>query len=52
VKQLRSVEQKRLHRSWQRRTDQRAALLLDACKTVQRGKHRAHRAALASITST
>jgi tRNA (guanosine-2'-O-)-methyltransferase len=29
VKQLRSVEQKRLHRSWQRRTDQRVALLLD-----------------------
>jgi tRNA (guanosine-2'-O-)-methyltransferase len=29
VKQLRSVEQKRLHRSWQRRTDQRVALLLE-----------------------
>ena len=29
VKQLRSVEQKRLHRSWQRRTEQRVALLLD-----------------------
>ncbi len=29
MKQLRSVEQKRLHRSWQRRTDQRVALLLD-----------------------
>jgi tRNA (guanosine-2'-O-)-methyltransferase len=30
VKQLRSVDQKRLHREWQRRTDQRVALLLDA----------------------
>jgi tRNA (guanosine-2'-O-)-methyltransferase len=30
VKQLRSVDQKRLHRDWQRRTDQRLALLLDA----------------------
>jgi len=29
VKQLKSVEQKRLHRSWQRRTEQRLALLLD-----------------------
>ena len=29
MKQLRSVEQKRLHRSWQRRTEQRVALLLD-----------------------
>ena len=29
MKQLRSVEQKRLHRSWQRRTEQRIALLLD-----------------------
>jgi tRNA (guanosine-2'-O-)-methyltransferase len=29
VKQLRSVEQKRLHRSWQRRTEQRISLLLD-----------------------
>jgi len=29
VKQLRSVDLKRLHRSWQRRTDQRVALLLD-----------------------
>jgi tRNA (guanosine-2'-O-)-methyltransferase len=29
VKQLKSVELKRLHRSWQRRTDQRVALLLD-----------------------
>jgi tRNA (guanosine-2'-O-)-methyltransferase len=29
VKQLRSVEQKRLHRAWQRRTGQRVALLLD-----------------------
>ena len=28
MKQLRSVEQKRLHRSWQRRTEQRVALLL------------------------
>jgi tRNA (guanosine-2'-O-)-methyltransferase len=28
VKQLRSVDQKRLHRTWQRRTDQRLALLL------------------------
>jgi tRNA (guanosine-2'-O-)-methyltransferase len=28
MKQLKSVEQKRLHRSWQRRTDQRVALLL------------------------
>jgi tRNA (guanosine-2'-O-)-methyltransferase len=30
VKQLRSVDQKRLHRDWQRRTDQRVGLLLDA----------------------
>lgn len=30
MKPLRSVEQKRLHRTWQRRTDQRLALLLDA----------------------
>jgi tRNA (guanosine-2'-O-)-methyltransferase len=30
VKQLRGVDQKRLHREWQRRTDQRVALLLDA----------------------
>jgi len=29
VRQLRSVDQKRLHREWQRRTDQRIALLLD-----------------------
>ncbi len=29
MKQLRSVDQKRLHREWQRRTDQRVALLLD-----------------------
>jgi tRNA (guanosine-2'-O-)-methyltransferase len=29
VSQLRSVDLKRLHRSWQRRTDQRVALLLD-----------------------
>ena len=29
MKQLRSVDQKRLHRAWQRRTDQRVALLLD-----------------------
>jgi tRNA (guanosine-2'-O-)-methyltransferase len=29
MRQLRSVEQKRLHRSWQRRTDQRVAVLLD-----------------------
>jgi tRNA (guanosine-2'-O-)-methyltransferase len=29
VKQLRSVDLKRLHRTWQRRTDQRVALLLD-----------------------
>jgi tRNA (guanosine-2'-O-)-methyltransferase len=28
VKQLKSVDQKRLHRTWQRRTDQRLALLL------------------------
>jgi tRNA (guanosine-2'-O-)-methyltransferase len=28
VKQLRSVDQKRLHRTWQRRTEQRLALLL------------------------
>jgi tRNA (guanosine-2'-O-)-methyltransferase len=28
VKQLKSVDQKRLHRAWQRRTDQRLALLL------------------------
>ncbi|HEY7105235.1 MAG TPA: TrmH family RNA methyltransferase [Acidimicrobiia bacterium] len=30
MKQLRSVDQKRLHRDWQRRTDQRVGLLLDA----------------------
>ncbi|MFI5047674.1 MAG: TrmH family RNA methyltransferase [Acidimicrobiia bacterium] len=29
MSQLRSVDLKRLHRSWQRRTDQRVALLLD-----------------------
>jgi tRNA (guanosine-2'-O-)-methyltransferase len=29
MKQLRSVDLKRLHRSWQRRTEQRVALLLD-----------------------
>jgi len=29
VKQLKSVELKRLHRSWQRRTEQRLAVLLD-----------------------
>jgi tRNA (guanosine-2'-O-)-methyltransferase len=29
VKQLKSVDQKRLHRSWQRRTEQRLALVLD-----------------------
>lgn len=29
MRQLRGVEQKRLHRSWQRRTEQRLALLLD-----------------------
>ena len=30
--QLRSVDLKRLHRSWQRRTDQRVALLLDGVR--------------------
>jgi tRNA (guanosine-2'-O-)-methyltransferase len=29
MKQLKGVDQKRLHRSWQRRTEQRLALLLD-----------------------
>jgi tRNA (guanosine-2'-O-)-methyltransferase len=32
VKQLKSVDQKRLHRSWQRRTGQRIALLLDGVR--------------------
>jgi tRNA (guanosine-2'-O-)-methyltransferase len=32
MSQLRSVDLKRLHRSWQRRTDQRVALLLDGVR--------------------